>query len=343
MRQVLLKIWRTRGWMARLLWPMAQIHKLLVGLRRALYRRGVLASERFSLPVMGVGNVVAGGAGKTPLVMALVKHLQASGLSVGVISRGYARSGQHSLEVTSSTPVGASGDEPALIRRTTDAPVFVANRRADALRDLLATYPATSVVVCDDGLQHYALQRDIEIAVFDDTGVGNGWLLPAGPLREPWPERQRQGIDLVLHTGRMPAFDGFASMRRLAAHAFAANGRQVLLTDLTHCPVVALAGIAHPENFFDMLRAVGLTLEKALAWPDHHIFGADELDGLAGQTVLCTEKDAVKLFALPGLTELDLLAVPLEFSPEPAFFDALDALLTPLISQLPLPHGHQTH
>ena len=114
----------------------------------------------------------------------------------------------------------------------------------------------------------------------------------------------------------------------------------MLLTDLADRPVMALAGIAHPENFFDMLRADGLILVKTFAWPDHHEFKTGDLNILAGQTVLCTEKDAVQLFALPGLAELDLLAVPLEFSPEPAFFNALDALLMPLISQLPSRHGH---
>ncbi|MDQ2989380.1 MAG: tetraacyldisaccharide 4'-kinase, partial [Pseudomonadota bacterium] len=238
MKQVLLKAWLTRGWLACLLWPVAQIHGLLVRLRRALYQRGMLASERFSVPVIVVGNVVAGGAGKTPLVMALVRHLQARGLQVGVVSRGYGRSGHESLEVRPETPVYESGDEPALILRATGAPVFVANRRTEALRDLLAAYPATAVVVCDDGLQHYALQRDIEIAVFDDRGVGNGWLLPAGPLREPWPERLRQGINLVLHTGQKPAFEGFISRRKLADHAVAADGSQVELTTLQHQPLM---------------------------------------------------------------------------------------------------------
>ena len=340
---MLLKAWRTRGWIACLLWPLAQIHRLLVWLRQILYQRGLLASERFRVPVIIVGNVVAGGAGKTPLVMALVRHLQASGQAVGVISRGYGRPGRHSLEVTPNAPIESSGDEPALVRRSTGAPVFVADRRTEALRDLLIHYPATSVVVCDDGLQHYALQRDIEIVVFDDTGIGNGWLLPAGPLREPWPERRRQGVDLVLHTGHKPAFEGFGSRRRLAAYAVAPDGRQVLLTDLTFRPVVALAGIAHPDNFFDMLRTYGLTLEETHAWPDHHVFSPGDLKALAGQTVLCTEKDAVKLFALPGIAEWNLLAVPLEFSPEPAFFAAFDRLLAPLISQLPSRHGHQTH
>jgi len=335
--------WRTRGWLACLLWPVAQVHTVLVKFRRTLYRRGMLRSRRFNIPVIVVGNVVAGGAGKTPLVMALVRHLQVQGLHVGVVSRGYGRVGRQSLEVRHDTPIDESGDEPALIQRATGAPVFVADRRIDALSDLLAAYPNISVVVCDDGLQHYALQRDIEVAVFDDRGAGNGWLLPAGPLREPWPERMGQGIDLVLHTGQKAAFEGYVSRRQLAEHAVAADGNRLTLTSLRHQPLVALAGIANPQSFFDMLGARGLTLEKTIALSDHHDFKANDLNGLSGRTVLCTEKDAVKLFALPAPSGIRLLAVPLEFSPEPAFFDALDALLAPLLSPLPSSHGHQTH
>jgi len=345
-KQLLPKAWLTRGWLACLLWPAAQIYGLIIRLRLALYRGGFLRSERFGVPVIVVGNVVAGGAGKTPLVMVLVKHLQAQGWQVGVVSRGYGRVSQETLEVTSETPTSKSGDEPVLIKQTTNAPVFVAIRRTEALRALLAAYPSTAVVVCDDGLQHYALQRDIEVAVFDDRGIGNGWLLPAGPLREPWPARKRQGIDLVLHTGQKPAFEGFTSSRHLADHAVAANGSRVALTALRGQRLVALAGIASPEIFFAMLRARGLTLEKTVPLPDHHDFKPDELTACAGRTVLCTEKDAVKLFSLPELAQLRLLAVPLAFSPEPAFFTALDTLLAPLLSsrfsELPSIHGHQT-
>lgn len=314
---------------------------MLVKLRQALYRHGFLSSERFRIPVIVVGNVVAGGAGKTPLVMALVRHLTAQGLQVGVISRGYGRSGGQNLEVTLRTSVDEAGDEPVLMARSTGAPVFVASKRADALRALQAAYPATDVVICDDGLQHYALQRDIEIAVFDDRGVGNGWLLPAGPLREPWPERRHRGVNLVLHTGQKPAFAGFTSIRQLANHALATDGSQVALSALRGQPLVALAGIANPEAFFAMLRACGLTLDTTAALPDHHDFRHDDLSVYAGRTVLCTEKDAVKLFPLPVPAGVKLLAVPLVFSPETAFFDAFDALLAPLLSQLPSSHGHQ--
>ena len=341
MKHLLQNAWLTRGALAYLLWPLALCYGLLVRLRRALYRRGILRSERFRLPVVVVGNVIAGGAGKTPLVIALTQHLQAQRVAVGVVSRGYGRTGSDCVEVTPAVPPAQTGDEPALIYRLTGAPVFVANQRGEALRALLAVHPDTMVVLCDDGLQHYALQRDIEIAAFDDRGIGNGWLLPAGPLREPWPERRQQGLDLVLHTGQNPSFEGFRSSRQLADTAWSASGEQLSLDGLRGRPVTALAGIANPDAFFSMLRERGLTLEACIALPDHHVFSEADLAGLQGRTVLCTEKDAVKLFALPAAAGLNLLAVPLVFSPEPAFFAALDTLLAPRLSPLPSKHGHQ--
>lgn len=345
MRQVLQRAWLRRGVLACSLWPVAQLYGLLVRLRRIFYQAGFFKSERVHVPVVVVGNVVAGGAGKTPAVIALVQHLQAGGWRAGVVSRGYGRSGKHCVEVLPATPVAESGDEPALIRRATGAPVFVAARRIDAVRALLAAHPRTQVIVCDDGLQHHALQRDIEIAVFDERGAGNGWLLPAGPLREPWPARRQRGaragvrgMDLVLHTGPSPAFDGFSSTRHLADHALRADGRRVALSSLAGQPLLALAGIAKPEAFFAMLRAAGLRLTETRALPDHYDFDSYPRQMDKGYTVICTEKDAVKLFP----KQAGVLAVPLEFSPEPAFFAAFDALLLPLLCQLPSPHGHQT-
>lgn len=356
MKHTLVEAWRHRGWLARLLWPVSRLYGLLLRLRHALYARGMLHAQRFDVAVVVIGNVVAGGAGKTPLVIALARHLQAAGVSAGVVSRGYGRQGDGTLEVLPDTPATASGDEPALIRRLCPLPVFVARRRADAVAALLAAHPGTQVVICDDGLQHTALQRDLEIAVFDDRGVGNGWLLPAGPLREPWPPRGRRPVDLVLHTGNRPAFAGFRSRRALAEHALDASGRPFPLRDLHGRPVAAVAGIAVPDNFFDMLRARGLTLSATVALPDHDDFQRDSLralQSLHGQTVLCTEKDAVKLFGDTRLQGLDLLAVPLLFEPEAAFFRAFDAALAPFIAhRTPAPHtppspltsshGHQT-
>jgi tetraacyldisaccharide 4'-kinase len=153
--------------------------------RRGLYRVGIFKSERVPAAVVVVGNVLAGGVGKTPVVMALVRHFQSKGMAVGVVSRGYGRNTQGCREVTATSTPADMGDEPVLIKRRTGAAVFVASSRVDAARALLAQYPKTQVIVGDDGLQHYALQRDVEICVFDDRGVGNGFMLPAGPLREP--------------------------------------------------------------------------------------------------------------------------------------------------------------
>ncbi len=344
------RAWLNRGPLACLLWPVSLLFGLLVKGRRLMYQAGFLKSVRVGVPVLVVGNVVAGGGGKTPLVMALVRHFQGQGMAVGVVSRGYGRAGKKCQEIFLGTPVLESGDEAALIKRATDAPVFVASKRIQAAQALLDAYPATQLLICDDGLQHYALARDIEMAVFDDRGIGNGWLLPAGPLREPWPQRLHSGISLVLHTGSKPAFDGYIASRKLADHAVAADGRKVTLQSLQAQSLVALAAIAHPEAFFTMLKERGLSLAETIALPDHDDFADYALLVKNGSTLLCTEKDAVKLFSSPKMAAVNLLAVALEFAPEPAFLEALDALLAPLLSasrlsasllsQLPSAHGH---
>ena len=331
--------WRKRGIAAYLLWPVSVLYGAMAALHRWLYRSGILKIQHARVPVIVVGNVVAGGAGKTPLVIALAKHLKQRGLQVGVVSRGYGRRAKDCLEVRSNTPVSASGDEPALIFISLNAPVFVAIRRIDAVNALLAKFPETDVIISDDGLQHHGLARAMEILVFDDTGIGNGWQLPAGPLRESWrPEHSSQSKNgqlhdakkrLVLHTGQLPAFGGYVSTRRLAACAVASDGRRVPLDDLKHQPVTALAGIANPDAFFDMLEARGLQLARTIRLPDHFDFSKYKLPAQLGGPLLCTEKDAVKLFKLPYDDGLQLLAVPLEFTPEAAFLKAVDALLDP--------------
>ncbi len=313
--------WLRRGPPALLLWPLSLIFRTLVALRALLYRLGWLRAERMPVPVVIVGNVIAGGAGKTPVVMAVVRHLHSRGWRVGVVSRGYGRHTDDCREVHDDSDPREVGDEPALIRRSTGAPVFVARRRVEAARALLAAHPATQLIVCDDGLQHLALARDVEICVFDDRGVGNGWLLPAGPLREPWP----RACDLVLHSGEHPAFaGGFTATRRLATCAVASDGSRVSLAALAARPVTALAAIARPEAFFEMLREQGVTLADTIALPDHHDF-ADWHDDLpADHLLLCTEKDAVKLWRRTPRA----LAVPLRFEPSEAFLAALDAKLS---------------
>lgn len=313
-RERLQQAWLHRGLLAWLLWPLSLLYRALTAARRAAYGRGVLRREHPGVPVIVVGNVVAGGAGKTPVVMGVIRYLQSRGLHPGVVSR-------------------QTGDEPLLLRRATGVPVFVAERRIDAARALRARHPATDVIVCDDGLQHLALARDVEICVFDERGVGNGLLLPAGPLREPWP----RPVDIVVSTASSHcpvAVTGFSAQRSLADHASRADGQRIPLDALKGRKLAALAGIARPEAFFAMLRARGLSLEMTMALPDHYDFNSFRCPVDAGYGLICTEKDAVKLWALRP----DAWAVPLVVEPEPGFFQAIDRRLNARLSSS---HGHQ--
>lgn len=319
-------VWLTRGPLAWLLWPLSRVYGALAAARRAQYRFGWKTVERVPVPLIVVGNVVAGGVGKTPAVIAIVQHLQARGLAVGVVSRGYGRVTRDCREVLADSDPAEVGDEPALVSRITGVPVTVARRRIEAARSLLSRHPEIQVIVSDDGLQHLAMGRDIEICVFDDRGIGNGWLLPAGPLREAWPRR----CDLVLHTGRRPAFEGYVARRALADHALGNDGHRVPLAELAHRPVIVVAAIGRPQAFFDMLRAAGLSAIQEIARPDHDDFRDWQRPAIPDAVLLCTEKDAAKLWRIAP----DALAVPLLFTPEPAFLNALDAKLSST-------HGHQ--
>jgi tetraacyldisaccharide 4'-kinase len=333
--------WVKRDWLAVAMLDVSWLYAGLMALRSWLYKKAFLKSTRLTVPVVVVGNVVAGGAGKTPVVIALVQHLQRQGWQVGVVSRGYGRKAAvdtlSALEVKAHTPVDQSGDEPALIHSATGAPVFVATARVAAAQALLAAYPQTQVIVCDDGLQHLALQRDIEVCVFDDRGVGNGWRLPAGPLREGWPRK----VDFVLQTtAGLPASDNASSIvqRHLASYALRADGTQVPLANLASLAdqsVHAVAGIAQPEAFFSMLRSMGLALAHTSALPDHFDFSTLPPALLTAPYLLCTQKDAAKLW--PHCP--NALAVPLVITIDPAFFAALDNMLRTKLSS---PHGHQT-
>jgi tetraacyldisaccharide 4'-kinase len=323
----LTRAWLERGVLARLLWPLSLLYGALAALDRWLHASGLRPVQHAGVPVIVVGNVVAGGAGKTPVVMALARHLRSRGLAVGVVSRGYGRRTDDCREVEPGSDPHEVGDEPLLISRATGAPVFVARRRIDAARALRQRHPATQLIVSDDGLQHHALARDLEICVFDERGTGNGWLLPAGPLREPWPRR----CDLVLHTGTTAAFaEGFRGRRALADHAVRADGSQMPLAALAGQRVIAVAGIARPQAFFDMLRARGIAPERCIALPDHYDFDGWMRPSGGPYSLVCTEKDAVKLWRIAP----DALAIELVFAPEEAFFAALDAKLSSL-------DGHQ--
>lgn len=322
MRAALQRAWLGRGPLARSFLPLAWLYGA------ALKLRPRAAPVRLPVPVIVVGNVVAGGAGKTPVVIAIVEYLRARGWHPGVVSRGYGRVSADCVEVRADSDAEDAGDEPLLVKRRTGAPVFVAARRPEAAHALLAAHPAADVLVSDDGLQHAALARDIEICVFDERGIGNGWLLPAGPLREPWP----RPVDLVLQHGSPYGITGMAMRRQLAAFAVRADGSRIGLDQLKDRAFTALAGIARPAVFFGMLAERGLAPAACVALPDHHDFAS--WTAPSGELV-CTEKDAVKLWR----TRPDAWSVPLEVEIDPAFWQALDRLL---VAKLSSPNGPQT-
>lgn len=318
-------LWRTRGLGACALLPVAALYGALAGLQRKLYHWGFKQAQHPGVPVIVIGNVIAGGAGKTPVTLATIAHLRSRGLRPGIISRGY---GRHSDDCRQATPDARPqevGDEPLLMARTSGVPVFVARQRIDAARALLAAYPDTNVLVCDDGLQHHALARDLEVCVFNNEGIGNGWLLPAGPLREAWP----RPVSAVLHSAPLPppgtpqATPSFALSRQLAPYAITRDGDRVPLTQLQPRTLHAVAAIARPEEFFAMLRAQSLTLRSTQALPDHYNFESWQPPSDKGYQVICTEKDAAKIWQI----DPHALAVPLQVHIDQGYFQLLDQQL----------------
>jgi tetraacyldisaccharide 4'-kinase len=347
--QALMHAWNGHGgWgqaFAILLLPVSWAFTGAVAIRRALYQRGFLKQETLPVPVIVVGNVMVGGVGKTPITMALVNHLKAKGLRVGVLSRGYGRKTSSTLAVSPKSNSLSVGDEPLLIARSCQVPVFVGSSRVDAGRALLSLHRDVQVLVCDDGLQHWPLARDLELCVFDERGGGNGHLLPAGPLREVWPRKALRhastGHDvpcLVLKTSGEAGPNEFAVQRSLADYAIQADGTQRSLASWWDTPVQALAGIAKPDKFFNMLREQGLNVAHTQALPDHADLQDLHIDTAQGD-LLCTEKDAVKLW----LQHPQAWAVPLQTTLPQELLAAIDAhLAAAQNAKLSSPHGHQT-
>ena len=315
--QQLPKYWRNRNAITYLLWPLEVTYKIAWHLRQGAVRLGWVAQHRVNATVIVVGNVVVGGGGKTPLTMALVQRLVKQGLQVGVVSRGYGRA-HTSLQIVNSQSLATDvGDEPLMIFQKCNVPVVVGAQRVAAARHLLNQFPSVNVLVCDDGLQHFALQRDIEICVMDATGLGNGHMLPAGPLREPWPRQ----VDLLLHTHQRTLPEGFESRRELSSFAVTSEGKQVPTEVLKLKPVEVISGIAKPDAFLAMLEQSQFQIRHSTALPDHDNFQTWQ-PSHPQLPLLCTEKDAVKLWArFP-----QALAMPLVFEPEPSFWEAFDQL-----------------
>lgn len=315
-----------------LLLPLSGVFLIASALRRLAYRSGLARARHLPVPVVVVGNITAGGSGKTPLTIWLVERLRAAGRWPGVVSRGYGGRERGPMAVTAASDPAQVGDEPVLIARRTGVPVWIARRRTEAGRALLAAHPEVDVLIADDGLQHYALARDVEVAVVDGVRrFGNGLPLPAGPLREP-PSRLDR-VDAVVVNG------GEAGWLSTRAPVFRMDLEPVRLRSLQRAERVlepgwlagrtvhAVAGIGHPERFFATLRALGAEVLPH-PFPDHHPFSPRDLPP---PPLVMTEKDAVKCAA---------------FAPEEAWVLEVDAavesgLQTLILNRLGVPDGRK--
>lgn len=325
--------WQGRGALSTALLPLAWLFEAGSAARRYAYGRGLRETSRLPVPVVVVGNVVIGGAGKTPTVIAIVELLQRHGYTPGVVSRGYGRREATTRLVDGDADASAVGDEPLLVRKRTGVPVAVGADRVAAGHALLLAEPTVDLLVGDDGLQHLALERDVEVVVVDERGFGNGRLLPAGPLRERWSSR-RGAPRLVLYNAATPttAVAGHPGSRTLGGVAPLADwwagappSREALHA-LRERDVVAVAGTARPDRFFAMLRDEGLRIVE-VAPGDHHDFRRLPWPPDAAD-VIVTEKDAVKLPRSRPIGTRVWVA-RLDFALDPSFADALLALLPP--------------
>lgn len=310
------EFWSRRGWQAWLLLPLSLLYYVLSTLRRIAYRHGLRASWQPPVVTVVVGNITAGGSGKTPLIIGLVKTLQDNEVAVGVVSRGYrGEKLSEPLLLDTTTTAAVAGDEPVLISDATGVPVCVFPKRVKAVGKLLG-HESVEVILCDDGLQHYALARDIEIAVVNtDTRYGNGWMLPAGPLREPL--SRLESVDYIVRNERSAALpptpaDHSAtistttksfSYRMETVALCRLDGQQRIACDAASPAqiaeqfagntLVAMPGIANPQRFFNFLETIGLEFELD-AKSDHHQFGGQDFPQNSNTIYLITEKDKVK-------------------------------------------------
>jgi tetraacyldisaccharide 4'-kinase len=312
--------WLQKQWLTFTLWhllllPISWLFSIVVTLRRFLYKSGFFHSYRLNVPVIVVGNINVGGAGKTPIVIWLAEQLKLSGYKPGIISRGYGSSLVGIATVSPDSDPSDVGDEPVLIAMRTACPVFVGAKRVEVGLALLKAHPECDIIISDDGLQHYALQRDVELVVFDSVkGFGNGALLPAGPLREPI--SRLKTVDVIVGNGLQSGVSQVVTpvpieMQLKASTFYNLNNRQLELSpaEFAGKSITAVAGIGNPDRFFHQLSAMGLHF-KSKAYNDHYQYRAQDFEDIDTDIVIMTEKDAVKCtsFARPSFWVLPVRA-----------------------------------
>lgn len=294
------RIWSGKSWLYLLLLPLSWLYGAITWLIRVSYTLGLRSAWRSPVPVIIVGNLTAGGNGKTPVVIWLVEQLKQRGYRIGVVSRGYGGKSVYPLLLSSETTTTQAGDEPVLIYQRTGAPVAVSPKRSDAVKALLESHDL-DFIITDDGLQHYALQRDFELVVIDGVRrFGNGWWLPAGPMRER--AGRLRSVDAVITNGGIAAAGEIPMQLVVQKTVNLVTGERFPAQQLQH--VVAMAGIGHPPRFFATLSLLGIEPNKEYAFADHQDYSLSQLSSLTSgpQILLMTEKDAVKCraFAQPN-------------------------------------------
>jgi tetraacyldisaccharide 4'-kinase len=307
--------WQRVTWVSALLYPVSLLFRATVAARRAAYRSGVLKSTRVSVPVIVVGNIGVGGAGKTPLTLWLAEFLSRHGRRPGIVSRGHGGSITGPHAVAPHDDPARVGDEPLLLARRSACPVWIGRDRVAAARSLLEANPACDTLLSDDGLQHYRMRREVELIVIDGArGLGNGWMLPAGPLREP-PSRLHEADAVVVngepHASALHPRTFAMRVEGVTFHNLRDPQRVVGPEYFRGRAVHAVAGIGHPPRFFAHLRSLGIEFE-AHAFRDHHAFTPRDIAFAGADAILMTEKDAVKCaaFASDECWALRVDAVP---------------------------------
>ena len=304
MKSFIERAWQHGHILMWLLWPLMILYWMVIRLRKFAYRVGLLSSVKLPLPVIIVGNITVGGNGKTPMVVWLAENLTEQGYHVGIISRGYGGSAQGVMLVDNTTPVALSGDEPKLIVRKTGCLMAIGRDRIAAAQLVIDTAmridKPLDVIISDDGLQHYRLRRDIEIAIVDGARrFGNGKLLPMGPLRET--QSRLSEVDIVIcnggaRNGGSSNFNEESLTLVPGAIVQISGGKEFVSDHFNNKEVVAMAGIGYPQRFFDTLAAIGIKTVDEIPFADHQAFEVEQLKRLTakGQCLLMTEKDAVK-------------------------------------------------
>jgi len=302
--------------------PLGFLFSDFVKFRKFLYRIGVLKKHTMPVPVIVIGNITVGGTGKTPLIIWLAELLKNQGLKPGIISRGYGGQAEVWPQwVSADSTAEQVGDEAMLISKQTGCPMAVSPLRADAAR-LLLEKSDCNVVLSDDGLQHYALNRDIEIAVIDgERRFGNSFCLPAGPLREPI--ERLQSVDFIVVNGEKAEDHEFSMQMTGNIAVNLITGEQKTLREFNATGCHALAGIGNPDRFFKLLESAGLRC-KTHSFPDHYKFKLGDISFSDSEPVLMTEKDAVKCMRFAGEQHW---YVPVKAVPETGFTERLLALL----------------